>query len=134
MSVMNQSAERSYGLDNTWLHDNETVETYLDFSELCRAKASGITYCAAVGLDIKVEAAAASFHRTGILIGNVDGSHNPQVWLQLDGDALPRLFVLTSRVIHPLRVRRFYTSYNGIKSYVRDVVIVGYGIAGIGLI
>lgn len=134
MSVMNQSASRAYGLSNTWLHDNETVETYLDFSELCREKASGITYCAAVGLDIAVESIEASFHRTGILIGNVDGSHNPQVWLQLDGDANPRMFVLTARVIHPLCVRRIYTSYKGIKSYVRDVQVVGYGTAGLGLI
>jgi len=134
MSVLNQPMSRAYAIDNKWLHDNETVETYLDFSELCREKASGITYCAALGLDIAAESCAASFHRTGILIGNVDGAHDPNVWLMLDGDTAPRMFVLTTRLVHPLCVRRIYTSYGGVKSYVRDVRVVGYGTAGLGLI
>jgi hypothetical protein len=135
MSVLNQSAERSYPILDAWFTENDEKVAYLDFPDLIRQRESGITYCTAHGLDIGAESSKASFHRTGIIGGNVKDSRDPQIWLQLDGDASPQLFVLTYRLVHPLRVRRVYSSYNGKKSYLRDVRIVGYGIStALGLI
>jgi hypothetical protein len=132
MSVRTQSAEKGYLLRDAWFDSNAATVAYLDMNELAAGRgASATAYCLAGGLNIDNEANRANFHKTGIYVSSVKSQTDNQIWLQLQGEAIPSLWsVLALGIIHPLSVRRIYTYYGGIASNLRGVRVVGYGVAG----